>query len=93
MKKSEITIGQAIATASLTFAESVEKNELMPADVVPTHINVLIPVKRDDYSKWGGDEEVTPIIIHLGNAVKRWKQFDKSRVPANPIINQIFYQQ
>lgn len=93
MKKNQLSVGASVNVSDLSVAESVEKEEEMPANTTVTHVNVLIPVLKSVFDQFGADSDVSPILIHAGTATKRWKRFNKALVPANAIVNQIFFSQ
>jgi len=80
-------VGSTIDVALLNFVERVDKETKFEGSC--THVNILIPERREIVE--ATDREYTPVILHAGDAIKRYSNFDKSKVIANPTISAIFY--
>ena len=96
MKKSELTVGQSVDLSTLRFAESFEKDDQgnaipMPSDCIVTHVNVMIPVYEHEFNAMDPQSDINAILVHAGDANRRYKRFEHSRVPAKVIINHRFF--
>ena len=80
-------VGDTIDLSSLSFVERVDKTT--PFEGVCTHINILIPERREIVE--ATDREYTPVILHAGDSIKRYSNFDKSKVVSNPVVSAVFY--